>query len=158
MLKTSTMPRNARNYSSRFLSKFQKCLVFFLFARWVPIGTPGLRPAGPLSYTSHLNSQGLFRSPAPYRGPRSRSLTSFICSGSIPAKPKICILTFSNTGHSHKMCIDFPFSALHLLHESLCSPLLVQHVLQIHMPIWEPYQHSAMFPVQFFYKLNIPIS
>ncbi len=29
---------------------------FFFFARWVPVGTPGLRSAGPLPYTSHLNS------------------------------------------------------------------------------------------------------
>ncbi len=28
----------------------------FFFARWVPTGTPGLRPAGPLPCTSHLNS------------------------------------------------------------------------------------------------------
>ncbi len=34
----------------------------------------------------------------------------------------------------------------------------MQHVLQIDMPGKEPYQHSAMFPVQFTYKLYIPIS
>ncbi len=27
----------------------------FVFARWVPTETPGLRPAGPLPHTSHLN-------------------------------------------------------------------------------------------------------
>ncbi len=29
---------------------------FFFFARWVPTGTPGLSPAGPLPHTFHLNS------------------------------------------------------------------------------------------------------
>ncbi len=36
-------------------------------------------------------------------------------------------------------------------------PPHVQHVLQIDVPSWKPYQHSAMFPVQFTYELNIPI-
>ncbi len=35
-----------------------ECVFFFcfFFVRWVPIGTPRLRLAGPLPYTSHLNS------------------------------------------------------------------------------------------------------
>ncbi len=52
------------------------------------------------------------------------SLASFICSGSILAKLEICILTFSNTGHSHRMCTTFPF--LHrfsCMMESLLSSL-----------------------------------
>ncbi len=62
----------------------------------------------PLPYTSHLNSLGIFRSPAPLlRATIPLSLASFICSGSILAKPKVCILTFSNAGHS---CVPtFPF-------------------------------------------------
>ncbi len=103
---------------------------------------------------------GLFRSPALL--PMAiipLSLASFIYSGSILVKPKVCILTFSNIGHSHRMCTDVSFSAPHLLHEAgFCSPHLVQHVLQIDMPGKELYQHSAMFPVQFTYELYIPIS
>ncbi len=30
--------------------------IYFFLARWVLIGTPGLRATGPLPYTSHLNS------------------------------------------------------------------------------------------------------
>ncbi len=33
-----------------------KFILLFFFARCVPIGTPGLRPTGPLPYPSHLNS------------------------------------------------------------------------------------------------------
>ncbi len=39
-------------------AKFDLYILFFIFffARWVPTGTPGLRSAGPLPHTSHLNS------------------------------------------------------------------------------------------------------
>ncbi len=85
---------------------------------------PGFKPAGPLPYTSHLNSQGVCRSPAPLpRATIPRSLTSFIYSGSILAKPEVCILTFSNTGHSHRICTDVSFSAPHLLHEGVFALL-----------------------------------
>ncbi len=78
-----------------------------------------------------LIHRGLFRSPVTL--PRAKlplSLASFICSGSILAKPKVCILIFSNTGRSHRMYTDVSFSAPHLLHERvfalfiLCSRLI----------------------------------
>ncbi len=41
-------------------SAVQKCsgrsFRYFFFTSWVPIGTPGLRPAGPLPYVSGINS------------------------------------------------------------------------------------------------------
>ncbi len=123
-------------FKIRLIDYIFKTSFFFFFARWVSTGTPGFRPAGPLPHTSHLNSYGLFRSPAPLlRATILLSLASFICSGSILAKPKVCILTFSNTGHSHRMCTDVSFSTPHLLHEGVCSPHLVQHVPQIDMPV-----------------------
>ncbi len=69
---------------------------------------------------------GLFRSHAPLpRATIPLSLASFICSGSILAKPKVCILTFSNTGHSHRMCADVSFPAPHLLHERVFALLIL---------------------------------
>ncbi len=53
------------------------------------------------------------------------SLASFICSGSILAKPNVCILTFSSTGHSHRMCTDVSFSAPHLLHEGVFALIIL---------------------------------
>ncbi len=60
----------------------------------------------------------------PYQATIPLSLTSFICSGSILTKPKVCILIFSNTRHSHRMCTDVSFSAPNLLHEGE-FPLLI---------------------------------
>ncbi len=54
----------------------------------------------------------------PYQ-PRSCSASPFICSGSILTKPKVCIFTFANTGHSHRMGTDVSFSAPHLLQEGV---------------------------------------
>ncbi len=68
--------------------------------------------------------RGLFRSPASLpRATIPLSLTSFICSGSILAKPKVC-LTFYNTGYSRRMCTDVFFSALHL-HEGVFALLIL---------------------------------
>ncbi len=97
-----------RRYRLRVPPRVSRCI---FFARWIPIVTPGLRPTGPLLYTSRIHT-ALFRNLVPL--PRAMillSLASFICSGSILTKPKVCILTFSNTEHSHRKCIDVSFSA-----------------------------------------------
>ncbi len=59
----TVLSRNTRYKikNHRYVALLQKVLIifhqnFFFFARWVPIETPGLRPAGPLPHTSHLNS------------------------------------------------------------------------------------------------------
>ncbi len=68
----------------------------------------------------------LFRSPAPFlRATIPLSFASFICSRSILAKPKVCIFTFSNTGHSHRMCTDVSYSAPYLLHEGVFALLIL---------------------------------
>ncbi len=78
---------------------------------------------------------GLFRSPAPLLSHNPAQPRLFYLFRSILTKPEVCILTFSNTGHSHRMYSDVSFSAPHLLYEGvLCSSHLVQHVLQINMP------------------------
>ncbi len=70
--------------------------------------------------------RGLLRSPAPLsRTTIPLSLVSYICSGSILAKPKVSILTFSNTGHSHRICTDVSFSVSHLLHEGVFVLLIL---------------------------------
>ncbi len=74
------------------------------------MGTLGLRHTGPLPYTSHLNSQELFRKPAPLpRATIPLSLESFICSGSILAKPKVCVITFPTPGIRIECVPTFPF-------------------------------------------------
>ncbi len=44
------------------------------------------------------------------------------------------------------------------MRKSLPPSSYAAYVLQIDMPGQEPYQHFAMFPVQFTYGLNVPIS
>ncbi len=71
---------------------------------------------------------GLFTSPASLpRATIPLSLASLICSGSILAKPKVCILTFS-TGHSYRMCTDVSFSAPHLLPEQVFALLILYSI------------------------------
>ncbi len=56
------------------------------------------------------------------------NLTFYIYSRSILAKYKVCILIFSNTGHSYIMCTDVSFSATHLLHEGVFAFLILYHI------------------------------
>ncbi len=60
----------------------------------------------------------------PYRGPWSHS-ASLAFIESIMAKPKVCILNFSNTGQPHRMCTDVSFSAPHLLHKGVFALLIL---------------------------------
>ncbi len=53
------------------------------------------------------------------------SLALFICPGSILAKPKVCILTFSNTRRSYRTVTDVSFSVPHLLHEGVFALLIL---------------------------------
>ncbi len=53
------------------------------------------------------------------------NLASFIYFGSILAKPTVCILIFSNTGYSHRLCTDVSFSAPHLPHEGVSALLIL---------------------------------
>ncbi len=46
-----------------------------------------------------------------------------VTTGIRVAASKVCILTFSNSGHSHRMCIDVSFSTRHLLHEGVFALL-----------------------------------
>ncbi len=41
---------------SMLIDQNQFIIIIIIIERWIPIGTPGLRPASPLPYTSHLNS------------------------------------------------------------------------------------------------------
>ncbi len=69
---------------------------------------------------------GLFRSPHPL--PREAiplSLASFICSGCILAKPRVCVLTVSNTRLSHRMCTSISSSAPHHLHKGFFALLIL---------------------------------
>ncbi len=61
----------------------------------------------------------------PYQRPWSHSLWPLICCRSILAEPKVCILTFSNTGHSHRMCTFVSFPAPHILHEGVFALLIL---------------------------------
>ncbi len=91
---------------------------------------------------------GLFRSPAPL--PRAMiplSFASFICSGSILANPNVCILTFSNTRHLHKMCTDVFFSAPHLLHEGVFALLILCSTYSsLICPVRSPTNNLQRFP------------
>ncbi len=48
-----------------------------------------------------------------------------MCSGTILAKPSVCILAFSNTRYWHSLCTDVSFSAPHLLHEGIFVLLIL---------------------------------
>ncbi len=70
----------------------------------------------------------LFNSPTPLPSVTIlSSLVSFIWFGSILVKHKVCILTLSNTVHSHRICTNISLPAPHVLHEEasahhiLCS-------------------------------------
>ncbi len=52
-----------------------------------------------------------------YWGSRSHSASPFLLHTSW--QRPICILTFFNTGNSHRMCTDISFSTTHLLHEGV---------------------------------------
>ncbi len=77
-------------------------------------------------YTSYLNLYGLFSSPAllPW-ATIPLSLTFFICTGSILAKPKGLYPYLSNTAHSHRMCTNVSFSAPYILHEGVFVLLIL---------------------------------
>ncbi len=120
-----------------FLEDFQNLSKMF-FASWILIGTLGLRPTCPLPLYLSFKFIGLFRRTASLlRSTISLSLASFICSRYILANPKVCILTFSNTGHSHRMCTDVSFSAPHLLHKGVLVLLILysMYILQIDIPV-----------------------
>ncbi len=53
---------------------------------WVPIGTTGLRPAGPLLYTTHLNSQEATQGSSP------------LTEGHDPAQPRLFYLFWIHPG------------------------------------------------------------
>ncbi len=79
------------------------------------------------------------------------SLASFICSGSILAKPKVYILTFY-IGHSHKRCTNVSFSAPHLLHEGVFALLILcrpQHLQSSLAKLFEPSSCINFFVVWF---------
>ncbi len=98
---------------------------FFFFCKVGPNWDPRTQACWPITPYLSFKFIGVFLGVLPpYRGPWSRSASSLICSGSILAKPKFCILTFSNTGHSHRMCTDVFFSAPHLLHEGVFALLI----------------------------------
>ncbi len=109
----------------RDLSLQQQGHFFFLFCKVGP--KLGLQNSVPLPYPSNLNSFGLFRSPSLL--PRARtpiSLARFICSGSILAKPKVCIGNFRRAP-TQNVYRRFLFCAESPARRSLCSPHFVQH-------------------------------
>ncbi len=104
-------------------------LLSLIFLRGGSNWDPRTQAHWPLPYISLEIHRGLFRSPALLQRVTNRlSLASFIYSGSILVKPKVCILTFSNTGHSHRMSTDVSFSASHLLHEEVFALLVCYHL------------------------------
>ncbi len=109
----------------KFLLVSTKLIILYFFVRWVPHWDPRTQSDWPVALSLSFKFVGLFRSPTPLlKAIILLSLASFICSRSILAKPNVCIPTFSNTWHSHRMCTDVSFSAPHLLHEGV-FPLLI---------------------------------
>ncbi len=113
------------------------CIIYIFFCEVGPNWDPRTQATGILPYTIH---RVLFRSPAPLpRDTIPLSLASLVCSGSILAKPKVCILTFSNTQHSHRMCTDVLFSAPHLLREGVFAFLILCSLYcRLICPVWSP--------------------
>ncbi len=61
--------------------------------------------------------------PCPFTQNRmSLGFISFIWSSSIPALPKVFLLTFSNTRHSQSICIDVSFCVPYFLHDGDFTP------------------------------------
>ncbi len=62
----------------------------------------------------------------PYKGHNSAQPRLFYLFRIHPGKKlSVCILTFFNTGHSHRMRTNVSFSAPHLLHEGVFALLLL---------------------------------
>ncbi len=131
---------------------------FFFFARWVPIGTPGLRPAGPLPYTSHLNSKGYLGIQPPYRGPQFHSASPllFVLDPSWQ-NPRSASIPFPTPCIRIEYVPMFPFlHCISYIRESLlpssCAACTADWYARLGaLPTF------SMFPIQFTYELNIPI-
>ncbi len=126
-------------------------IFFSFFYKVTSNWDPRTQACWPIPQSFHLNLQGTIKPPRPLTEghntaqygvfylirihPDMLSMASFIWFGSIQTKSKVCILIFSNTRHSHRMCSDVSFSASHLLHEGFFPfPYPVQHIMQIDMP------------------------
>ncbi len=107
-------------------SRRNTCSDFFFSCEVGSHWDPRTKAHWPITLSLWFKFIRLFRSPATLRRAMiPLSLASFICSGSILGKPKVCILTFSNTWHSHRMCTDVSFSAPHILHEGVFALLIL---------------------------------
>ncbi len=108
--------------------KYKTLTIYFYFFWEVgPNWDPRTQVRWPIAlYLSFKFIEGYLGVQPPYRRTTiPLSLASFICSGSILAKLNVCILTFSNTRHSHRMCTDVSFSAPHLLHDGVFARLVL---------------------------------
>ncbi len=109
--------------------------LIFARARSVLTWTPGFRQTGPLPPYLSFKFIGLFKRTASYQEPQSR-LASPLLFVPHPSwlSPMVCILTFSNTGHSHRMCTNISFSAPYPLYKGVFALLILcSMVLQIDM-------------------------
>ncbi len=90
---------------------FSFLFFFFFFWEMDPRWNPRNHTHWPIALYLSFKFIGCYlgvQPPLP-RAMISLSLASFICSGSILVKPKVCILTFSNAGHSRRMCTYVSF-------------------------------------------------
>ncbi len=115
----------------RFLVQYLvELLKFFIFSFFFEVGlnwdprTQARWPIAPyLSFKFIGDYLGVL---PPYQGPWSRSASLFLfVLDPFWQNPRSASLSFSNTGHSHRMCTDVSFSASHLLHEGVFALLIL---------------------------------